>query len=46
MLLVHIAVYGPKLRAEVAKLARAEHASLVVCGPCRSRPRRCWLSNQ
>ncbi|MFN0248433.1 MAG: metallophosphoesterase family protein [Kofleriaceae bacterium] len=32
MLLVHIAVYGPKLRAEVAKLARAERASLVVCG--------------
>ncbi|MGE0545911.1 MAG: metallophosphoesterase [Kofleriaceae bacterium] len=32
MLLVHIAVYGPKLRAEIAKLARAERASLVVCG--------------
>jgi putative phosphoesterase len=32
MLLVHIAVYGPKLRAEIAKLARAEKASLVVCG--------------
>lgn len=32
LLLVHIAVYGPKLRAEIAKLARAEGASLVVCG--------------
>jgi uncharacterized protein len=32
LLLVHIAVYGPKLRAEVAKLARAEDASIVVCG--------------
>ena len=32
ILLVHIAVYGPKLRAEIAKLARAEKASLVVCG--------------
>lgn len=32
MLLVHIAVYGPKLRAEIAKLARAHRASLVVCG--------------
>lgn len=32
MLLVHIALYGPKLRAEVARAARAEHASLVVCG--------------
>ncbi|HVK82811.1 MAG TPA: metallophosphoesterase family protein [Kofleriaceae bacterium] len=31
-LLVHIAVYGPKLRAEIAKIARAEQASLVVCG--------------
>jgi putative phosphoesterase len=32
LLLVHIAVYGPKLRADVAKIARAEKASLVVCG--------------
>jgi putative phosphoesterase len=31
-LLLHIAVYGPKLRADVARLARAEDASLVVCG--------------
>jgi putative phosphoesterase len=30
--LVHIAVYGPKLRADVAKRARAEHAAMVVCG--------------
>jgi putative phosphoesterase len=32
MLMVHIAVYGPKLRAEVARLARAESATMVVCG--------------
>lgn len=33
LLLVHIAVYGGvKLRAEVAKRAREERASLVVCG--------------
>jgi predicted phosphodiesterase len=32
MLLVHIAVYGPKIRADVAKLARAAKASLIVCG--------------
>lgn len=32
ILLTHIAVYGPKLRAEVARMARAEGASLVVCG--------------
>jgi hypothetical protein len=32
ILLVHIAVYGPKLRAEIARLARKEDASLVVCG--------------
>ena len=32
ILLVHIAVYGPKLRAEVARVAREERASLVVCG--------------
>jgi uncharacterized protein len=32
ILLTHIAVYGPKLRAEVAKMAAAEKARLVVCG--------------
>jgi putative phosphoesterase len=32
ILLTHIAVYGPKLRADVARTARAEGASLVVCG--------------
>ncbi len=32
LLLVHIAVYGPKLRAEIAKLAQAVDASIVVCG--------------
>ena len=32
MLLVHIGVYGPKLRAEVAAMARAHAAQVVVCG--------------
>ncbi|MEO6775709.1 MAG: metallophosphoesterase family protein [Kofleriaceae bacterium] len=32
VMIVHIGVYGPKLRAEVAKRARAERANLVVCG--------------
>ncbi|NUP05335.1 MAG: metallophosphoesterase family protein [Polyangiaceae bacterium] len=32
MLLVHIAVYGPKIRAEIARLAEEEGASLVLCG--------------
>lgn len=32
MLLTHIAVYGPKLRAEVAAAAKQAKASLVVCG--------------
>ena len=32
ILLVHIAVYGPKLRAEVARSAKAAGAALVVCG--------------
>ena len=32
LLLLHIAVYGPKLRAEVARLAQAHAARLVVCG--------------
>jgi putative phosphoesterase len=32
LLLVHIAVHGVKLRADVASLARREQASLVVCG--------------
>jgi putative phosphoesterase len=32
ILLTHIAVYGPKLRADVARVACAEDASLVVCG--------------
>jgi uncharacterized protein len=32
LMVVHIGVYGPKLRAEVAKRARDEHARLVVCG--------------
>lgn len=32
LLLIHIAVYGPKLRAEVARLATAHAARLVLCG--------------
>jgi putative phosphoesterase len=32
MLLLHIALYGPKLRADAVRLARAAGASLVVCG--------------
>jgi putative phosphoesterase len=32
ILLTHVAVYGPKLRADVARIAHAEGASLVVCG--------------
>jgi putative phosphoesterase len=32
ILLTHIAVYGPKLRAPAARMARAEGAGLVVCG--------------
>jgi len=32
ILLTHIAVAGPRLRAEVARMARAEQASLIVCG--------------
>lgn len=32
ILLVHIAVYGAKLRAEVARVAAKQRASLIVCG--------------
>jgi uncharacterized protein len=32
LLMVHIAVHGPTLRADVARMARAEKATLVVCG--------------
>lgn len=32
ILLVHIAVHGPRLRADAARLATAAGASLVVCG--------------
>ena len=32
LLLTHIAVNGPKLRADAARLARSERANLVVCG--------------
>ncbi len=32
ILLMHIAVDGPRLRADAARLARSKEASLVVCG--------------
>ncbi len=32
LLLMHIAVYGPKIRADAARLARAGGARLIVCG--------------
>jgi len=32
LLVVHIGVYGPKLRGDAAALARSERASLVICG--------------
>jgi putative phosphoesterase len=32
LLLFHIALYGPLLRADAARLAHAEHAGIVVCG--------------
>jgi putative phosphoesterase len=32
MLLTHIAVYGPKVRAEAARLAASSEAKLIVCG--------------
>ncbi len=32
MLLMHIAVYGPKIRADAAKLATEQGAKLIVCG--------------
>jgi putative phosphoesterase len=32
ILIVHVGIYGTKLRSEVAQMARNEAASLVVCG--------------
>ncbi|MDB4991067.1 MAG: phosphodiesterase, family [Myxococcaceae bacterium] len=32
LLLMHIAVYGPKIRADAARLATASAAKLIVCG--------------
>jgi uncharacterized protein len=32
ILLLHIGVIGPRIRADAAKLARAEGAKLVICG--------------
>lgn len=32
LLLTHIAIAGPRIRADAAKLARAAHASVILCG--------------
>lgn len=32
LLLMHIAVAGPRIRADAARLARAENASIIACG--------------
>ena len=32
VLLTHIAIAGPRIRADAARLARAEKASVIVCG--------------
>ncbi|HYO96122.1 MAG TPA: metallophosphoesterase family protein [Polyangiaceae bacterium] len=32
ILLLHIGVNGPRIRADVARLARSEAASLIICG--------------
>ena len=32
ILLTHIALYGPKLRAPVARMAQAEGVTLIICG--------------
>ena len=32
LMMIHIAVVGPRLRGDVARMARAEGASMVVCG--------------
>jgi len=32
ILMMHIAVIGPRIRADAARIARAEGASLIVCG--------------
>jgi putative phosphoesterase len=49
LLLLHIAVNGPKLRADAARRARAEGASLVICGhshvPFLGRDRGCTVFN-
>lgn len=32
ILMMHIAVFGPRIRADAARLARAQSAALLVCG--------------
>jgi putative phosphoesterase len=49
ILIMHIAVNGPKLRADAARMARARGASLVVCGhshvPLVARDGDLWVFN-
>jgi uncharacterized protein len=49
LLLIHIAVYGPKLQAPAARLAQTNGAKLVVCGhshvPFIGRDRGLWVFN-
>ncbi len=49
LLLQHICVYGPKLRADAAKNAQAHGAQIVVCGhshvPFIGRDRGLWVFN-
>ena len=49
LLLTHIAVHGPRIRADAARLARAHDAGLIVCGhshvPLISRDRDLIVMN-
>ena len=49
LLLQHICVYGPKLRADAAKNAKTHSAQIVVCGhshvPFIGRDRGLWVFN-
>jgi len=49
ILLMHIAVDGPRLRADAGRLARSREASLVVCGhshvPLVARDGDLWVFN-
>ncbi len=49
ILLLHIAVYGPRLRKEARVLARRHHAEVVVCGhshvPLLAEEQGLWVFN-